>query len=144
MKLLFKSKLIINSFDELNQNGFTGIQWPAPYIQLKIPVRITLYKLFFEKKFLLFSNCYFLQTNTTKQKFLTVQEYNSPLTFIRLLIQDNYILIARQDRAEFLRDYFTTKYKIPFYISLKMYPGLTGFPINKRLRKGIRLKLKFL
>ena len=38
MKLLFKSKLVINSIEELNQNEFIGIVWPAPYTGNRIPV----------------------------------------------------------------------------------------------------------
>ena len=39
MKLLFKSKIIINSIDHLNQmKDFSAITYEAAYISVKIPV----------------------------------------------------------------------------------------------------------
>ena len=49
IKLLFKPKLVINSIEELNQNKFIGIVWPAPYKGNNIPV--SLFINFFKKFF---------------------------------------------------------------------------------------------
>lgn len=76
-----------------------------------------------------------------KQKFISGYEYYNPVTFTNLLVDLDYIMLIRQDRGEFVRDYFISRYKIPFYITNRMYQGITGFPISKRLNKKVKFKL---
>lgn len=53
-------------------------------------------------------------------------------------------MVIRQDRGEFVRDYFNSKYQIPFYTTNGMQQSLTGFPINKHLKKDVKIKLNHL
>ena len=50
-------------------------------------------------------------------------------------------MVIREDRAEFVRNYFNTKYQIPFYYSQKR---LTGYAISKRTDEKIKAKIDYL
>ena len=58
-----------------------------------------------------------------------------------MLIHSNYVIVIRQDRCEFLKDFLDKKFQIPMYISHKIYQGLTWFPISKQLDEDIKVKI---
>ena len=67
-------------------------------------------------------------------KRLTREEYYNPLSFIHLLIDHNYVIVIRHDHAEFVREYFTRKFAIPFHVSEEITDfRLIGFPMSKHL-----------
>lgn len=76
-----------------------------------------------------------------RKHLITRQQYHSPVSFVQMLIHHNYVVVIRQDRCEFLRDFLTTKFQVPMYISHKIYQGLTGFPMSKQLDEDIKVKL---
>ena len=61
-----------------------------------------------------------------------------------MLIHSNYVIVIRQNRCEFLKDFLNKKFQIPMYISHKIYQGLTGFPMStmsKQLDEDIKVKI---
>ena len=53
-------------------------------------------------------------------------------------------MVIREDRAESVRNYFNTKYQIPFYYSHPSQKRLTGYAISKRADEKIKAKIDFL
>ena len=53
-------------------------------------------------------------------------------------------MIIREDRAEFVRYHFNTRYQIPFYYSHSSQKRLTGFAISKQINKEIKTKLNIM
>ena len=117
MKLLFKSQLIINSVDDANRNQFTALVWK------------TLNKIFE------------IEAPFKREEPVGYHEYFNPSIYVNKLINDKYIIGLRQDFAIFIRDYFTARYSIPFYISSPSTTRVTGFPVSKLLDRGIKTKL---
>ena len=54
------------------------------------------------------------------------------------------MMVMREDRAEFVRNYFNTRYQIPFYYSHSSQKRLTGYVVSKRTNKKIKAKINFL
>lgn len=76
-----------------------------------------------------------------RRHLITVHQYYNPVSFVQMVIDGNYVVVIRQDRSEYLRDFLIKKFQIPMYISQKIYQGLTGFPMSKNLNKIIRTKI---
>ena len=74
-------------------------------------------------------------------KLISNYEYFNPMSFVNMLIYKNYVIMMREDHSEFIRDYFYSKYQIPFYVSPASHMGLSGFPVSKRLEKNNKLKI---
>ena len=53
-------------------------------------------------------------------------------------------MVIREDRAEFVRYHFNTRYQIPFYYSHSSQKRLTGFAISKQINKEIKTKLNIM
>ena len=117
MNLLFKSQLIINSVDDANRNEFTVLVWKKINEAFKISAPIK------------------------REVEIGFQQYFDPSSFVKTLINDKYIIELREDFAIFIRDYFASRYSIPFYVSLPSARRVTGFPVRKRLDRGIKAKL---
>ena len=117
IKLLFKPQLIINSVDDANRNQFTAL------------VRKTLNQLFK------------IEVPFKREESVKYREYFNPSTYVNKLINDKYIIELREDFAIFIRDYFASKYSIPFYVSSPSTRRVTGFPVRKLLDRGIKAKL---
>ena len=54
-----------------------------------------------------------------------------------MLIDYNSVVVIREDRGEYLRDFLESKFRMPMYLSEKMFQGLTGFPMSKGLNQKI-------
>ena len=117
MNLLFKSQLKINSVDDANRNQFTALAWKKLNQDFKI-----------EAPFNRIQN-------------IGKHGYFDPSSFVTTLINDKYIVELREDFAIFIRDYFASRYAIPFYVSLPSSTIVTGFPVSKRLDRAIKAKL---
>lgn len=79
--------------------------------------------------------------NVKDPKLISNYEYFNPMSFVNMLIYKNYVIMMREDNSEFIRDYFSSRYQIPFYVSSPSHLGLSGFPVSKRLEKNIKLKI---
>ena len=117
MKLLFKSHLIINSVDDVNQNQFTALVW----VDL--------------------NDAYGIEAKIEKEEPILFYEYFDPSTYVRTLVNRNYIIELREDFAGFIKEYYTSRYNIPFYVSVPSTARVTGFPMSKRLDRTIKAKL---
>ena len=117
MNLLFKSHLIVRSVDGANRNEFTALVWKKINQAFKIEAPIK------------------------KEAQIGFQEYFDPSSFVKTLTNDKYIIELREDFSGFIRDYFASRYSIPFYVSLPSARRVTGFPVRKLLDRGIKAKL---
>ena len=117
MKLLFKSQLIINSVDDANRNQFTALVWKT------------------------LNQAFEIEAPMKKEEPIGFHEYFNPKSYVNKLINDKYIIELREDFAIFIRDYLTARYSIPFYVSSPSTTRVTGFPVSKRLDRGIKSKL---
>ena len=79
--------------------------------------------------------------NAKNLKLIKIDEYFNPISFVNKLIYKNYVIMMIEDHSEFIRDYFFSRYKIPFYVSPASHMALAGFPVSKRLEKNIKLKI---
>ena len=59
-----------------------------------------------------------------------------------LLIKQNYAMVLRQDKAEYLKDYFKIRYQIPMHLSeRKSHQRMSGFLVRKHLPIQIKTKI---
>ena len=117
MKLLFKPQLIINSVDDANRNEITALVWKTLNQAFKIEAPIK------------------------REEPIGFHDYFNPKSYVDKLINEKYIIELREDFAIFIRDYFTSRYSIPFYVSLPSTKRVTGFPVRKGLDRRIKAKL---
>ena len=117
MKLLFKSQLVINSVDNANQNQFTALVW------------------------LNLNNAYKINAPIKKQEPIQFYQYFDPSTYVKTLVNHNYIIELREDFALFIKEYYASRYSIPFYVSSPSTTRVTSFPMSKSLDRRIKAKL---
>ena len=103
--------------DDANRNQFTALVWKTLNQEFEI------------------------EAPMKKEEPIGFHEYFNPKSYVNKLINDKYIIELREDFAIFIRDYFASKYSIPFYVSSPSTRRVTGFPVRKSLDRRIKAKL---